>query len=440
MFALSEESKERIGKLIDISRVAVHYGYLPLILYLGYTRSDPKPSLIRYESRLSLPQHDDAYCEMRATNSRAASSPPSPNRIDNISNLWPYMSDSSHAGLSPAVVESIAGLSAGTIATLVVHPLDIVKTRMQSTPSPPFTTHHCSTPSQLTLLQVYRSVSDPLSKPPTTVRLLRSLTATPRPLASLYRGLTPNLVGNATSWASFFFFKSRFERLLARQHRHGDTTTPPLPSAGDYFVASALAGAATSVLTNPVWVLKTRMLSSDRGARGAYPSMSAGALSILRTEGPLGFYRGLGVSLVGVSHGAVQFAVYEPLKRAYYNRRRAGRGDADPAATPPPPPLRPMSPEATIVLSSAAKLVAGAATYPYQVVRSRLQNYRADERFGRGARGVVARIWREEGLRGFYRGLVPGVVRVMPATWVTFLVYENVKFHLPHWVADRAFS
>ncbi|OAA54204.1 Mitochondrial outer membrane translocase complex, subunitt Tom7 [Cordyceps fumosorosea ARSEF 2679] len=53
MFTLSEESKERIGKLIDISRVAVHYGYLPLILYLGYTRSDPKPSLIRLISPLS---------------------------------------------------------------------------------------------------------------------------------------------------------------------------------------------------------------------------------------------------------------------------------------------------------------------------------------------------------------------------------------------------
>jgi hypothetical protein len=35
MFALSEESKERIAKLIDVSRVAIHYGYLPLILYLG---------------------------------------------------------------------------------------------------------------------------------------------------------------------------------------------------------------------------------------------------------------------------------------------------------------------------------------------------------------------------------------------------------------------
>ncbi|KAI1104331.1 TOM7 family-domain-containing protein [Jackrogersella minutella] len=38
MFALSEESKERIGKIIDIGRVAMHYGYLPLILYLGMPR------------------------------------------------------------------------------------------------------------------------------------------------------------------------------------------------------------------------------------------------------------------------------------------------------------------------------------------------------------------------------------------------------------------
>lgn len=43
-----------------------------------------------------------------------------------------HMPGSEHAGLSPAIVESIAGLSAGTVATLVVHPLDIVKTRMQS--------------------------------------------------------------------------------------------------------------------------------------------------------------------------------------------------------------------------------------------------------------------------------------------------------------------
>ncbi|KAF2404159.1 Tom7-domain-containing protein [Trichodelitschia bisporula] len=47
---LSEESRERIAKLIDLSRVAIHYGYVPLILYFGYTRSIPRPSLIRLVS------------------------------------------------------------------------------------------------------------------------------------------------------------------------------------------------------------------------------------------------------------------------------------------------------------------------------------------------------------------------------------------------------
>ncbi|OAA40339.1 Mitochondrial carrier domain protein [Metarhizium rileyi] len=355
MLALSEESKERIAKLIDVSRVAIHYGYLPLILYLGiaHSRQDPDPT---------------------------------PNL---------YMPDHRHGGLSPALVESAAGLSAGVVSTLVVHPLDIVKTRMQ----------------------IYRSAG-PSASPPTTISILRSLTSNAQPVLSLYRGLTPNLVGNATSWASFFFFKSRFERAIAYSNQRAR------PSAPDYFVASALAGASTSVLTNPVWVLKTRMLSSDKRSVGAYPSMLAGARTILRTEGVAGFYRGLAVSLLGVSHGAVQFAVYEPAKRVYFKQRVAD-GHLSPRLTN----------EATIVLSSVAKLVAGAVTYPYQVLRSRMQNYRADERFGRGVGGVVARIWKEEGIVGFYRGLVPGVVRVMPATWVTFLVYENVKFYLPVWMA-----
>ncbi|KAI4868274.1 TOM7 family-domain-containing protein [Hypoxylon rubiginosum] len=52
MFALSEESKERIGKIIEIGRVAMHYGYLPLILYLGMPPINFQPtthvSLSRY--------------------------------------------------------------------------------------------------------------------------------------------------------------------------------------------------------------------------------------------------------------------------------------------------------------------------------------------------------------------------------------------------------
>lgn len=179
----------------------------------------------------------------------------------------------------------------------------------------------------------------------------------------------------------------------------------------------------TQVLTNPIWVLKTRILSSDKGTAGAYPGMLTGAARLFRAEGLRGFYRGLGISLLGVSHGAVQFAVYEPAKRVYFaQRKRVGRDREK------------MTTESTIGISSLAKLVAGIVTYPQQVLRSRLQTYDADARFGRGVVNVVRRVWREEGVRGFYRGIATGVVRVMPATWVTFLVYENVKFYLPRWV------
>lgn len=253
-----------------------------------------------------------------------------------------------------------------------------------------------------------------------TLAIVRSLTCSPQPIASLYRGLTPNLVGNAASWASFFFFKTRLERALASYKAAGDRARlTPL----DYFAASGGAGMLTQVLTNPIWVLKTRILSSDRGADGAYPGMLSGAARLLRDEGVRGFYRGLGISMLGVSHGAVQFAVYEPAKRLYFTqKKRVSRGRDK------------MTTESTIGISSLAKLVAGIVTYPQQVLRSRLQTYDADTRFGRGVVEVVRRIWREEGVRGFYRGIATGVVRVMPATWVTFLVYENVKFYLPRLV------
>jgi hypothetical protein len=40
------------------------------------------------------------------------------------------------AGLSPSLIETLAGFSAGIISTLVVHPFDVVKTRLQGVSYP----------------------------------------------------------------------------------------------------------------------------------------------------------------------------------------------------------------------------------------------------------------------------------------------------------------
>ena len=175
-----------------------------------------------------------------------------------------------------------------------------------------------------------------------------------------------------------------------------------------------MAGALTSLVTNPIWVLKTRMLSTSASAPGAYPTLAYGVRSIYQTDGIRGFYRGLLPSLLGTVHGAVQFMAYEKMKAV-----RAPKGGQ-----------HTLSNADIVMLSSASKAVAVGATYPYQVVRARLQTYDASEVY-RGAADVVGQTWRREGLGGFYRGLGPSLVRVLPNVCVTFLVYENARAYLP---------
>jgi solute carrier family 25 (mitochondrial folate transporter), member 32 len=113
------------------------------------------------------------------------------------------------------------------------------------------------------------------------------------------------------------------------------------------------------------------------------------------------------------------------------------------------------------VISGASKFGALCATYPYQVIRSRIQvttnSYTlppivlrtdaADRLYVRQNDSVLARThhrtipstiahtWAHEGAVGFYRGLGTNLVRVLPGTCVTFVVYENLA-----WLLKRAAS
>lgn len=76
-------------------------------------------------------------------------------------------------------------------------------------------------------------------------------------------------------------------------------------------------------------------------------------------------------------------------------------------------------------MSATSKVLATVVTYPYQVLRSRLQVH--DVGPSVSVSSTFRDVWRRDGARGFYRGLTPNLLRVVPATCITMVVYEQVN-------------
>ena len=158
------------------------------------------------------------------------------------------------------------------------------------------------------------------------------------------------------------------------------------------------------------------------------------ALTIWRSEGIRAFYRGLFPSLLGILHVAVQFPLYEQLKivaREHHvpfpllmTNVPQERGSD-----------RPLSSSTILLCSAVAKMTASVATYPHEVVRTRMQTERrplvsetsSDGMIKAQPKGGIVqttiRIIRLEGWTGLYKGLSINLFRTVPNSAVTMLTY-----------------
>ncbi|XP_073250962.1 solute carrier family 25 member 32-like isoform X2 [Porites lutea] len=281
----------------------------------------------------------------------------------------------------------VAGVSGGVTSTLVLHPLDLIKIRFQ--------------------------VNDGSGKLPAYRGLVDAVQSIVRTggLKGLYQGVTPNVWGNGSAWGLYFF---SYNILKAWMQKDSDK---PL-GAEKHLLAGAIAGTGTLTVTNPIWVIKTRLCLQYTGSPAAvtqapqYKGMIDALFKLWRHEGLRGLYKGYVPGLFGVSHGALQFMAYEELKKGYSHYFGT-------------PINKKLSSTEYLIMASLSKIFAATATYPYQVVRSRLQNQYTMAEYN-GAVDVIRKTFRYEGVRGFYKGLVPNVLRVTPACALTFVVYENV--------------
>eukprot|EP01025_Chloroclados_australasicus_P027861 TRINITY_DN2756_c1_g1_i3.p2 TRINITY_DN2756_c1_g1~~TRINITY_DN2756_c1_g1_i3.p2 ORF type:complete len:375 (-),score=28.36 TRINITY_DN2756_c1_g1_i3:575-1699(-) len=281
-------------------------------------------------------------------------------------------------------VSAIAGIIAGAITATVICPLDVLKTRMQVQHGPK---------------AKYEGIFVGL------VRIVKD-----EGIRGLYRGLSPTLVALLPNWGVYFTVYETMKRQLIKDqgfYRNSHSV---------HLVSAVCAGAATMMVTNPLWVVKTRLQVQamgkimDQQQAYAYKGTFDALLTIAKKEGLGGLYSGLVPSFVGLSHVAVQFPLYEATKLYFSNK--LGK-DVDS-----------LGPVELVVSSAASKMVASTITYPHEVVRSHMHVLGAGP-FS-GLLPTCRKIYLADGIRGFYRGCTTNLVRTTPAAAVTFTSFELI--------------
>lgn len=197
------------------------------------------------------------------------------------------------------------------MATAVLtSPLDVLKTRLQSDfyrreIRPGFN------PSSKPSIHLYRSAIAHFRE---TFEILFSIHRV-EGWRSLFKGLGPSLTGVVPATAIKFYAYGNCKRILPEVLACDKEATVV------HIVSAATAGIFTGTITNPIWLIKTR-LQLDKAntyhGHGTITRQYKNSLDcfrrVLQQEGVRGLYRGLGASYLGVIETTLHLTAYERFK------------------------------------------------------------------------------------------------------------------------------
>ncbi|KAF2016685.1 mitochondrial carrier [Aaosphaeria arxii CBS 175.79] len=218
-------------------------------------------------------------------------------------------------------------------------------------------------------------------------------------IVGLYAGLESALFGiSVTNFVYYYWYewtRAFFEKAALKSGRASRKLTTV-----ESMIAGAIAGSATVLLTNPIWVVNTRMTarkseSEEQVLPGAKPAKAPSTLgtlfSIIREEGFSRLFAGVMPALVLVINPILQYTVFEQLKNMLEKKRR-------------------VTPKDAFYLGALGKLLATSITYPYITVKSRMHVAGKD-----GPKDDMItsfrKIIKEEGYAGLYGGIGPKVTQ-----------------------------
>mmetsp|Transcript_27838 Transcript_27838/g.26668 ORF Transcript_27838/g.26668 Transcript_27838/m.26668 type:complete len:369 (+) Transcript_27838:132-1238(+) len=208
------------------------------------------------------------------------------------------------------------------------------------------------------------------------------------------------------------------------------------------FLAGAGAGIAATATTYPFDIMRTQF--AIQGKEKTFPTMKSFISHTYKTKGPQGFYAGLSPALVGITpYMGLNFALYESAKTfseslllKYNNKINSNDGKNLPFGSSSGTGAGALG---NFVRKGLCGAVAGGTSkflvYPLDTLKKRMQvQVLSNTLTGIGSVPKYNNVWHcaaktyaAEGIRGFYKGIVPTTAKSVVATAVTFAAYEGAK-------------
>uniref|UniRef100_A0A3Q3FKA0 Solute carrier family 25 member 36 n=1 Tax=Labrus bergylta TaxID=56723 RepID=A0A3Q3FKA0_9LABR len=275
--------------------------------------------------------------------------------------------------------DTLVHLCGGTVGAILTCPLEVVKTRLQSSSI------------SLYISEVQLSTVNGASV---------ARVAQPGPLHCL----------KAIYFAAYSTAKEKLNGVL-----EPDSTQVHMVSAG-------LAGFTAITATNPIWLIKTRLQLETRNRGERRMNAFECVRRVYQMDGLRGFYRGMSASYAGISETVIHFVIYESIKRKLMEAKAQASMDEEEES------VKDASDFVGMMLAAAtSKTCATSLAYPHEVIRTRLRE--EGSRY-RSFFQTLLTVPREEGYGALYRGLTTHLVRQIPNTAIMMCTYEVVVYLL----------
>ncbi|KAF9925232.1 hypothetical protein BGZ65_007908 [Modicella reniformis] len=279
--------------------------------------------------------------------------------------------------MSDSTVHAIAGAGGGIISMALTYPLITISSRLQ-------------VQKDKSSNEAYQSGLDAVKK-----------IIAKEGISGLYSGLDSALFGISLTNYCYYYFYEFTKGIINKAHM----------STIESMSAGAVAGAATVLITNPIWVINTRISTRNINARSMGTLETAAQM--IKEGGFRSFWQGVMPALVLVANPIIQYTVFEKFKARIAKSRSLSSFDF-------------------FLLGAISKLAATGITYPYIVVKSRMQLKQSDDAKERytsimdGFRKII----KYEGFSGLYKGISSKIVQSILTASFLFMAQASLVVYV----------